>query len=858
MDNTLVQPSTPSPSSSSPRRAHRRRGDPAAPPARRIIVTGYPNYTQPQDLLDVFTKFGNVRIDKCNSWMATLSFVREEEAAAAAAATKRLHIYGHYLAVSLYSAKLAQELSQPTTPKREFPMSKQKGVIVEPKKINLLGDFHSQLDNILSAVRLTQEDVKHLGQLYTDLEVALQAQWPGCKAVPFGSITTGLGIKTSDADCFINIPGQFRQPNGNYVNKAKRVLMQYGSTFAEILAIPRANTPIVKFFHIPTDTNCDVTFKTPLGAQNSRLIAFLLHSDPRLLPMSVVIKYWAKVHDLSGTGKLTNYALTLMIIFYLQQPPHSILPPVSWLQSDVKYAYIVDHWNTGFMNVPSLLPAHSNTSSISELLGGFFEYYSLFNFEEMVICTYLGVPVKKELFKDTANMPDEFDRYKKNVLNNYVMPIRYQTAFVVQDPFEQCHNVASTVTSKLALDIKTYFKFCANAYEKEKLNSCQDFLKIILLQRPKLIRGKTHPEFRVNLFPRIINPIISYDWKSVVRDMVKEIFENMLKIQLGKVEEKVNPDTRKEKEKYSGTLTKPIWKRKAFTKLYSVMNLSFEEKQARITQEIMNAEKQEINIQFQLTLTYCHDPKSAVISVRLGSGDLEAFREFGKFFISVTQNWLTELLKPFSMPNCKDTATKIAETMEDNNENEMDSDDDDDSEIVVVPKSDTSAAAAPNNNLHTSGSTQLTLSNNTDTAVSSLGQTLESTSIDPLSNSEGSVHKSTGILTNHTDEILVNNPEIVTNSTDLNVIRKTGNLTNNSEETSSKNAKTMTKNVENFFKNAESLRTGDVPSASADVTQPARAADVTVPARTRDVTQASHTGDVTQPARAADVTSQPK
>lgn len=630
--------------------------------------------------------------------------------------------------------------------------------------------------------------------------------------MPFGSITTGLGIKTSDADCFINIPGQFRQPNGNYVNKAKRVLMQYGSTFAEILAIPRANTPIVKFFHIPTETNCDVTFKTPLGAQNSRLIAFLLHSDPRLLPVAVLVKYWAKVHELSGTGKLTNYALTLLIIFYLQQPPHSILPPVAWLQREPQHAYIVDHWDTGFMDSAALLPAHSNTSSISELLGGFFEYYSLFNFDEMAVCTYLGVPVKKELFKDTASMPDEFDRYKKNVLNNYVMPIRYQTSIVVQDPFEQCHNVSSTVTSKLALDIKTYFKFCANAYEKEKLNSCQDFLKIVLLQRPKLIRGKSHPEFRVNLFPRIINPIIAEDWKAVVRDQVKEIFENMLKIKLGKVEEKVNPDTRKEKEKYSGVVTKPIWKRKVFTRLYSVINIPFEERQAKITQEIINAEKQDLNIQFQVTLTYCHDPKSAVVSIRLSSGDLEAFREFGKFFISVTQNWLTELLRPFSMPNCKDTAAKIAETMENNHATEVDSDDDEDAEVRPVPKAGQPADSPP-----ALSSTQEKL-NNKAHATNSLGRTLETSSIVTLTNkinekltiSEKNPHRPAEILTNHTDGALVKTAQI--QNKDLTV-----NMTNNLEETSSENAETLTKNVENFFKNAESL----LSSASNDADAPA-------------------------------------
>lgn len=425
---------------------------PHTPSSRRILVSGYPNYTQPQDILDVFAKFGNVRIDKYNSWSATLTYSNEDEVRTALSANKRLHVYGHFLAVKPYATKSddSRPLHQPPTPKREFPLSKKKGVILEPKKIDLTGDFHTQLDNILFAVRLKMEEVQSLSLLYSDLELALQAHWPGCKAIPFGSITTGLGIRTSDADCFINIPGQFRMPTGNYVNKAKRVLQQYPGTFAEILAIPRANTPIVKLYHIPTQTNCDVTFKSPLGAQNSRLLALLLHADARLLPLAVLLKYWAKAHELTGTGKLTNYALILLLVFYLQQAP-AVLPAVAWLQRDPQHAYMVDHWNTGFNADPAQFPPTVNTSSISELLGGFFEYYSIFNFDEMIVCPYLGVPIKREIFKDTANMPKEFDLYKNNVLNNYVMPMRYQTAMVVQDPFEQCHNVASTITSKLAL-----------------------------------------------------------------------------------------------------------------------------------------------------------------------------------------------------------------------------------------------------------------------------------------------------------------------------------------------------------------------------------------------------------------------
>lgn len=651
----------------------------------RILVAGYPTYTQPHDILEVFTKFGNVRIDKCNSWTATLTYASPEQARSALESNKRLHIYGHFLSVKPYSAKLKAEEAQ-RSPKREFTMSKQKCLIIEPSKINLSGTFHQQLDLIMANIRLNQDDINRISTLYRDLEILFQTQWPGCKAIPFGSITTGLGIKTSDADCFINLPVQFRQPQVNHVSQARRLLTLQPQIFTEILAIPRANTPIVKFYHVPTDINCDLTFKTPLGAQNSRLITFLLQADPRITPVAVIIKYWAKVHELSGTGKLTNYALTLLIIFYLQQPPISILPSVEWLQRDRANDFYVDYWNTGFMSHTNFLPPTSNTSTISELLGGFFEFYSMFNFEEMVVCPFLGTPIRREVFKDTATLPSEFELYKGNVLEGLVMPIRYQTSFCIQDPFEQCHNVASAITSKLALDIKTFFKFVANAYEKEKLNNCTGLLKTMLLEKPKLIRGKTHLEYRVALFPRIVNTIISFDWKSVVRELVMTIFEKMMKIKLGKVEEKVNPDTRKEKEKYMGSVTKPIWRRKKYNSINFTPNLGIEEKQTLITEQIIKKDVQSVNLQVQVIMTFCHNPKSSVIAIRMGGGDIDAFRDFGKFYISVMQNWFTQLLKPYSMPDCKDTATKIAQAAaKETNRKEIDSDDEDDDEIELYP-----------------------------------------------------------------------------------------------------------------------------------------------------------------------------
>lgn len=89
------------------------------------LSPGYPLYTKPNDILEVFKKFGNVRVDECNSFSATLTYFTEQHAKNAIAANKRLHIYGHFLSVKPLTEK-AYALKEPMSPKREFPQSKYK------------------------------------------------------------------------------------------------------------------------------------------------------------------------------------------------------------------------------------------------------------------------------------------------------------------------------------------------------------------------------------------------------------------------------------------------------------------------------------------------------------------------------------------------------------------------------------------------------------------------------------------------------------------------------------------------------------------------------------------------------------
>ncbi|XP_013194359.2 terminal uridylyltransferase Tailor isoform X1 [Amyelois transitella] len=344
--------------------------------------------------------------------------------------------------------------------------------ILDPSVINFHGDFYTQVENIMQRVRLTRSEVEDLRRLFFDLEQTLREYWPGCIVMPFGSIVTGLGIKSSDADCYVHLPEHLKSPNECYVMTAKQVLKRRPHIFQNLFVISAAKVPIVKFFHTPTQCEVDINFTSPAGVQNSKLIAYLLHIDRRALHLAVLLKYWSKVHQLTGVNLVPNYALTMMIIFFLQQM--SILPPVCKLQQGTKQD-IVENWNTSFNE--SYQHHTSNDMSLYALLGGFFEYFSTYQYKEYVISPYTGYSIDRNQFKRLDFVPDEFDLYKENIEYQKCKPLQINNPMCVQDPFEHSRNSSVAVYPRLLTKLVYYLKHAADNYKNCSQNH---FLKTLL------------------------------------------------------------------------------------------------------------------------------------------------------------------------------------------------------------------------------------------------------------------------------------------------------------------------------------------------------------------------------------------
>ncbi|CBY00002.1 hypothetical protein IAQ61_002785 [Plenodomus lingam] len=225
---------------------------------------------------------------------------------------------------------------------------------------------------------------------------------------------------------------------------------------------------------------CDINFENPLGIHNSQMLRCYSLTDPRVRPIVLFVKSWAKRRKVNSSysGTLSSYGWVLMVLHYLvnvAQPPvcpnlqHSIPLPteVAALETFFKETTI-DNYNVRFWrNEQEIIKAaqagrlSNNRQSIGALLRGFFQYYSsmspgygaqrtpqfYWTTEVLSLRTPGGLQTKQS--KGWVSATTKVTAEKK-VTNRYL--------FAIEDPFEIDHNVARTVTHRGIVAIRDEFR----------------------------------------------------------------------------------------------------------------------------------------------------------------------------------------------------------------------------------------------------------------------------------------------------------------------------------------------------------------------------------------------------------------
>ncbi|KAH6989404.1 hypothetical protein BKA56DRAFT_611665 [Ilyonectria sp. MPI-CAGE-AT-0026] len=266
---------------------------------------------------------------------------------------------------------------------------------------------------------------------------------------------------------------------------------------------------------------CDINFSAHLALQNTLLLRCYSHTDPRVRPIVLFVKVWAKIRGINSgyRGTLSSYGYVLMVLHYLvnvakpfvcpnlqQLAPHRPpnLSPAAMENTVVCRGHNIEFWRNEdeILHLARGNRINHNTESVGHLLRGFFEYYAFmgpmtsfsgkgFDWGRDVLSlrTPGGILSKQEkgwtgaktvlvLQGAGANVaPDQTVAPLQNPAatgsagngtqskpaaaankSAEVKEVRHRYLFAIEDPFELDHNVARTVTHNGIVSVRDEFR----------------------------------------------------------------------------------------------------------------------------------------------------------------------------------------------------------------------------------------------------------------------------------------------------------------------------------------------------------------------------------------------------------------
>ncbi|KAJ8278061.1 hypothetical protein GJAV_G00083400 [Gymnothorax javanicus] len=304
-----------------------------------------------------------------------------------------------------------------------------------------------QLYSLMEEYQLTEENICLRFLVCSLLKDIAAAYFPECIIKPFGSSVNGFGKLGCDLDMFLDLDAvsgrTVKQVGGGFsleyqVKKTSseraatqsilsvigECVDQFGPGCVGVQKILNARCPLVRFAHQPSGFQCDLTTNNRVAMKSSELLYLYGRLDRRVRAMVLSLRCWARVHGLTSTipgAWLTNFSLTVMVIFFLQRRSPAVLPTLDQLRdlAGPKDKCVIEGNDCTFVSDFSKMPDQKNTESLESLLQEFFVFYGNFPFSRMSINIRKG----KELNKPETS------------------PLH------IQNPFELSHNVSKNVNS---------------------------------------------------------------------------------------------------------------------------------------------------------------------------------------------------------------------------------------------------------------------------------------------------------------------------------------------------------------------------------------------------------------------------
>lgn len=166
--------------------------------------------------------------------------------------------------------------------------------LTDVEDAKLSGDMRELFDRL----QPSHESEERRKMLIEKLEKILNERWPGhsIKVNVFGS--TGNKLGTTDSDVDICITTDLKELE--HVCSLAELLASHG--MERVVCVSSAKVPIVKIWDPELRLACDMNVNNPIAFENTEMIRTYVGIDPRVRPLAMIIKYWAKRRILNEPG----------------------------------------------------------------------------------------------------------------------------------------------------------------------------------------------------------------------------------------------------------------------------------------------------------------------------------------------------------------------------------------------------------------------------------------------------------------------------------------------------------------------------------------------------------------------------
>ncbi|XP_038654167.1 poly(A) RNA polymerase, mitochondrial [Scyliorhinus canicula] len=312
------------------------------------------------------------------------------------------------------------------------------------RKLSGAESIDEQLYTVCKEYQITEENTRLRFLVCSLVKDIAAAYFPECSIKPFGSSVNNFGKIGCDLDMFLDldsISGRNNTKTGGAFSmeyQTKRVsservatqstlsvigecIDQFAPGCTGIQKILNARCPLVRFSHQPSGLQCDLTANNRIAMRSTELLYIYSNIDPRVRALVFGVRCWARAQGITSNipgSWITNFSLTMMVLFLLQKRNPPIIPTLDQLRdlAEVEDKYVIESHDCTFVSNNKIKPSQ-NTETLEELLQEFFEFYGNFAFNQMSINIRKG----KEQHKPEAS------------------------PLYIQNPFEQALNVSKNV-----------------------------------------------------------------------------------------------------------------------------------------------------------------------------------------------------------------------------------------------------------------------------------------------------------------------------------------------------------------------------------------------------------------------------